>query len=59
MYMLEGSIELEVSGEHFVLKVVDTAQFRVNEPHCLKNPGDVNAVCLWFSHRSFSTCDER
>ena len=47
MYMLGGSIELEVSGEHFVLKVADTAQFRVIEPHCLKNPGDVNAVCLW------------
>ena len=47
LHVLEGRIELELSGELFVLEKGDTAQFRTSEPHRWRNVSDAQAVLFW------------
>lgn len=47
LHILEGQIELELSGEVFVLETGDTAQFHTSEPHRWRNVSDAQAVLFW------------
>ena len=47
LHILEGQIELELSGELFVLETGDTVQFHTSEPHRWRNASDAQAVLFW------------
>ncbi|MBI4344863.1 MAG: cupin domain-containing protein [Euryarchaeota archaeon] len=42
--VLEGELEVEVSGERYLLKEGDTMWFRSEQPHAIRNPGTRKAV---------------
>jgi transcriptional regulator with XRE-family HTH domain len=46
-YVLEGELELTVSGEVYRLKAGDSFNFRSEEPHTHRNPGKGRVVVIW------------
>jgi transcriptional regulator with XRE-family HTH domain len=51
VYVLEGSIEVQVAGEDFVLRRGDALHFRTDRPHRWRNPGARPARLLWMALR--------
>lgn len=45
--VLEGTLELWVEGQHFVLSEGDSFTFRRSGPHRCHNPGKVDTRVLW------------
>lgn len=48
-YVLEGTLELSVGDERYVLNVGDTFYFSSERPHGYRNPGATLARVLWFN----------
>ncbi|MFD0986433.1 cupin domain-containing protein [Methyloligella solikamskensis] len=48
-YVLEGSLELSLGDETFVLNAGDTFYFRSEIPHGYRNPGKETARIIWFN----------
>ena len=48
-YVLEGELELTVSGNLYRLKAGDSFNFRSEEPHGHRNPGKTRAVVIWIN----------
>lgn len=46
-YVLEGELELTVSGKLYRLTAGDSFNFRSEEPHGHRNPGKTRAVVIW------------
>jgi transcriptional regulator with XRE-family HTH domain/quercetin dioxygenase-like cupin family protein len=44
----EGELEVTVGFETYLLRPGDSISFDSNEPHMLRNPGDVPAEATWF-----------
>jgi len=51
LYVLEGSVEVEVAGEGFVLRRGDALHFRTDRPHRWRNPGSRPARLIWMALR--------
>ncbi|HET7235923.1 MAG TPA: cupin domain-containing protein [Actinomycetota bacterium] len=51
VYVLEGSIEIQVAGEDFALRRGDALHFRTDRPHRWRNPGARPARLLWLALR--------
>jgi len=51
LYVLEGSIDVEVAGEPFVLRRGDALHFRTDRPHRWRNPGKRPARLVWMALR--------
>ncbi len=50
VYVLEGTLELRVRDEVFVLEAGDTVTYAPRDPHTWRNPSDANeTVVLWFT----------
>jgi len=45
--VLQGTLELWVEGQHFLLHEGDSFTFRRTGPHRCHNPGDADALVLW------------
>jgi len=48
-YVLEGELELIISGKAHRLKAGDSFNFRSEEPHSHRNPGRTRTVVIWIN----------
>lgn len=48
-YVLEGELELIISGKPHRLKAGNSFNFRSEEPHSHRNPGRTRAVVIWIN----------
>ena len=46
-FLLEGELDVEISGQNFHLKPGDSITIKSNIPHRLSNPGRKNASAVW------------
>ncbi|MBT5433121.1 MAG: cupin domain-containing protein [Alphaproteobacteria bacterium] len=46
-YVLDGSVELTIDGETFILASGDSYSFPSTLPHRFYNPGNIRAVFIW------------
>ena len=51
VYVLSGSVEIEVAGERFALRRGDALHFRTDRPHRWRNPGTRPARLVWLALR--------
>jgi quercetin dioxygenase-like cupin family protein len=50
VYVLEGTLELRVRDEVFLLETGDTVTYAPRDPHTWRNPSaDEETVVLWFT----------
>jgi transcriptional regulator with XRE-family HTH domain len=51
--VLDGSFELDVDGQHFVLAEGDSLHFRTDRPHRWHNAGKTPVTAVWLALRPF------
>jgi transcriptional regulator with XRE-family HTH domain len=51
IYLLKGSLQLEVDGTTFRLRPGDSLHFKADRPHRWRNPGSTPAEALWTTLR--------
>jgi transcriptional regulator with XRE-family HTH domain len=53
IYVLDGSFEFDVDGQHFALSQGDSLHFRTDRPHRWSNPGETPIKAVWLALRPF------
>jgi quercetin dioxygenase-like cupin family protein len=51
VHVTEGVLEFSVAGQVFQIHPGDTLHFRGDQPHTLRNPGDIQARAVWLALR--------
>jgi transcriptional regulator with XRE-family HTH domain len=53
IYVLDGTFEFDVDGQHFSLDQGDSLHFRTDRPHRWRNSGDSAIKAVWLALRPF------
>ena len=51
LFVLEGSLQVEIAGEHYDVEAGDTLHYPTDRPHEWRNSGPVAARAVWFTVR--------
>jgi transcriptional regulator with XRE-family HTH domain len=53
IFVLDGTFEVDVDGQHYSLAQGDALHFRTDRPHRWHNPGDAPIKAVWLALRPF------
>jgi transcriptional regulator with XRE-family HTH domain len=53
IYLLDGTFEVDVDGQHFELDEGDSLHFRTDRPHRWHNTGETPITAVWLALRPF------